>query len=418
MTLTTPSDAAALVASALARARSAEVPRPEAPDGRPPAPPRPSVAVPPALDRILRLSLAAAADGRGGRLRPAPSAGALHPVTAHLLVGPNGPLPAGRYAYDPLAHRLRPRGPAPRTAPPGTLAVLAVTAHRTTAHYGHRGWPLLLLDAGHAAAALALAGAPAVCLDADGALLAAAAALTPADRARPLIAVRLTPGGPPDALEHWAGPSTPPHEHAQPTSTEQVLTALTHAPGTTAHWRPVPPPGFPDALLLSRRSAPPGFPVGPTDAELAAVLAAARDAAPEGVAWCAATGGRRAALHELDADGRLAVLATGDARPALALWAAGQAWLGTAGAVVLAHGCPDDARPAAVRAAHLAAGYALGCAHLTAAATGLCARPVGSWQGADLGAALGDRPGRDWVLHGLALGRPETTTPVGGDDAS
>ncbi|MYS30658.1 SagB/ThcOx family dehydrogenase, partial [Streptomyces sp. SID7804] len=43
-------------------------------------------------------------------------------------------------------------------------------------------------------------------------------------------------------------------------------------------------------------------------------------------------------------------------------------------------------------------------AHLTARRHGLTARPVGSWQQADLGAALGAPPGRDWVVHGLALG--------------
>ncbi|GAA4663698.1 hypothetical protein GCM10023347_14480 [Streptomyces chumphonensis] len=29
---------------------------------------------------------------------------------------------------------------------------------------------------------------------------------------------------------------------------------------------------------------------------------------------------------------------------------------------------------------------------------------MGAWQRADLGAALGEPPGRDWVVHGLALG--------------
>ncbi|OSC73389.1 hypothetical protein B5180_18025, partial [Streptomyces sp. BF-3] len=39
-------------------------------------------------------------------------------------------------------------------------------------------------------------------------------------------------------------------------------------------------------------------------------------------------------------------------------------------------------------------------------ALGLRSRPVGSWQQADLGAAFGDTPGRDWIEHGLALGAP------------
>ncbi|MEU8597577.1 nitroreductase, partial [Streptomyces globisporus] len=89
-------------------------------------------------------------------------------------------------------------------------------------------------------------------------------------------------------------------------------------------------------------------------------------------------------------------------------------WIGAAGAVLLAHGCPEDAPRATVRSSHLTAGYAVGVAQAHATALGLPSRPVGSWQQADLGAALGDTPGRDWIVHGLALGAPPTTaaTPV------
>jgi hypothetical protein len=96
--------------------------------------------------------------------------------------------------------------------------------------------------------------------------------------------------------------------------------------------------------------------------------------------------------------------AAGEARPTLAAWAAGQAWIADAGAVLLAHGCPADADAAHIRRTHLRAGFAVHLAHVTALRHGLAARPVGSWQQADLGAALGARPGRDWVVHGLALG--------------
>ncbi|WP_374064256.1 hypothetical protein [Streptomyces himalayensis] len=41
---------------------------------------------------------------------------------------------------------------------------------------------------------------------------------------------------------------------------------------------------------------------------------------------------------------------------------------------------------------------------MAAARHGLSGRPVGSWQQADLGAALGAPPGGDWIIHGLALG--------------
>ncbi|WP_435850642.1 hypothetical protein [Streptomyces olindensis] len=50
------------------------------------------------------------------------------------------------------------------------------------------------------------------------------------------------------------------------------------------------------------------------------------------------------------------------------------------------------------------AGFAVHLAHVAALRHGLGARPVGSWQQADLGAALGAAPDRDWVVHGLALG--------------
>nr|WP_319345569.1 hypothetical protein [Streptomyces microflavus] len=41
-------------------------------------------------------------------------------------------------------------------------------------------------------------------------------------------------------------------------------------------------------------------------------------------------------------------------------------------------------------------------------------RPLGSWQQADLGAALGDGPGRDWIVHGLAFaGIPGEGSPPG-----
>ncbi|MFI1016219.1 hypothetical protein [Streptomyces sp. NPDC020965] len=52
----------------------------------------------------------------------------------------------------------------------------------------------------------------------------------------------------------------------------------------------------------------------------------------------------------------------------------------------------------------------MGAAQLAATRLGLLSRPVGAWQGADLGAALGEPPGRDWILHGLAIGREEVTS--------
>ncbi|WP_063838983.1 nitroreductase family protein [Streptomyces sp. MMG1522] len=396
------------------------------------------------LARLLRLSLAAPA-GTSGRLRPVPSAGALHSVRAHLLVGPGCSLPPGRYAYDPHTHRAHPRGPAPDCVPAGALAVLTVAASRTVAHYGHRAWPLLLLDAGHAAAALAQAGPPTadvlVCLDADGALLSAAAGLprAPARHSEwqaaelepPLAAVWFTPTGGSvrtiDPLSAWAtrarasapvrAPGPPIAQPRELSRTQRLLSLLAQAPARPAGtWHPASrPEGVTGKTLTTRRSAPPDDLRRPPERELlASVLTTARTASPAGPDWTVVTGGAAPALYTAS-PGRPGLLlhAHGDARPTLAHWAARQTWIGTTGAVLLAHGCPDDASPAEVRISHLAAGYAIGLAQTHATALGLRSRPIGSWQQADLGAALGEAPGRDWVVHGLALGAPpaKTTTP-------
>lgn len=395
------------------------------------------------LDRVLRLSLAAPA-GTPGRLRPVPSAGALHPVSAHLLAGPGCSLPPGRYAYDPRAHRAHPRGPAPAGTPPGVLVVLTVVASRTVAHYGHRAWPLLLLDTGHAAAALALAAAPAaevlVCFDADTALLSAAAGLPSApDRPDawpgtepelPLAVVGLTPVGvtadASGALMAWAGPprtGTPSPRPGAETSPPRELAATLHLlhhiaaspelPGGT--WRPAVRPGpVTDKALEVRRSAPPDdLNHPPGEEQLTRLLTTAGTARPDGPAWTAALGGGAPALYtKAPGSSGLDLRASGDARPTLAHWAAGQQWIGGAGAVLLAHGCPADAPPAAARTTHLAAGYAAGAVQAHATALGLLSRPIGSWQRADLGAALGEAPGRDWIVHGLAVGAPPPPSPV------
>ncbi|MFP1624975.1 nitroreductase [Streptomyces sp. 5K101] len=399
------------VRPALARARSAEEPGPDTPAGpaRPALPGEP-LPVPPELDRLLRPALA------GDRLRPTPSAGALHPVDTYLVIGSGCSVRPGRYVYDPAGHRIRRRSPLGRgRVPAGAVAVLAVAARRTVSHYGHRAWPLVVLDTGHAAAALALAGAPAVCLDADGALLSAALGrpLEPA-----LAAVQLLPGDP-DALlvrSAAAGTVTLPYDavpvHGDLAEARRVLAALAAAGAVRGTWRPAPDP-VPSEVLLARRSAAPGFGGVPGRADLARVLAAARAAAPDGPAWSLALAGPRPGILAAPADGRggrdtgdaLPRVASGDVLPTLAHWGARQPWIALAGAVLLAHGCPSDAPVCQVRRDHLLAGYGMGHAQAAATALGLASRPVGSWQGADLGAALGEPPGRDWVLHGLALGR-------------
>ncbi|PRH76728.1 nitroreductase, partial [Streptomyces solincola] len=427
----TPSPDTAL-RHALASARSTRVPAAAAPapaapvtwTGPPWALRRPSAAhrARVDLDHLLALSLAAPS-GSAGRLRPVPSAGALHPVRPHLLVAEGCTLPPGRYAYDATAHRAHLRGPAPAGAPPGATVVLTVTAGPTVAHYGHRGWPLLLLDAGHAAAALALAarGGAYLALDADGGLLAAAAGLpstgTPPEQ--PLAAVHLPPGGralPGDPLSGWAAqpapdgpvPPGPASPSAALTAARKLLVSLAAGGPTRATWHRAPTLGaVTDRVLQERRSAEPAELARSVPGDLLArVLATAANGPPGGPDWCAAVGGSRPAIlapAQTDRAG-LRVLATGDARPTLAHWAAGQRWLADAGAVLVARGCPSDAPGPRIRLDHLAAGCAAGLAHAQAAALGLPSRPVGSWQRADLGAALGDPDGRDWIVHGLALG--------------
>ncbi|MFC9114500.1 MULTISPECIES: SagB/ThcOx family dehydrogenase [Streptomyces] len=354
--------------AALARARSPERPGPDTPAGTAVRPwPGPPCRIPEAgpadldLRALLRLSLAAS--DTSGRLRPTPSAGALHPVDTELAVGTGCSLPPGRYGYDPLRHRVHLVGPPVDGTPPGVTAALSVTAQRTVSHYGHRAWPLLLLDTGHAAAALLLAarvlGAGQSDVQIDG------------RTDDPLAVVRIPP---PDG-----------RSRRRPAETEDP---------------PTP------ADLLARRSTPPPLPGLPPRDALRAVLATAERSGDGGLLrWCTAVGPPRPGLMELTPEGTtLRHYASGEARPTLAAWAANQAWLADAGAVLLAHGCPTDADTAHIRRAHLRAGFAVHLAHVTALRQGLAARPVGSWQQADLGAALGAAPGRDWIVHALALG--------------
>ncbi|MFF8634269.1 SagB/ThcOx family dehydrogenase [Streptomyces pilosus] len=368
-------DRPADLVDALARARSPQRPGPDTPAGSAVRPwPGPSLPIPEAgpasldLRALLRLSLAAS--DASGRLRPAPSAGALHPVDTELLVGTGCSLPPGRYGYDPLRHRVHHLGPPPDDTPPGLTAELDVTARRTASHYGHRAWPLLLLDTGHSAAAL---------------VLAARALGTGEPRARldgraehPLAAVRIPP----------------PHgrNRVRPEDTSRT-------PGPSGD-TPTP------AELLARRSTPPPLRGAPSHDSLRAVLATAERAGRDDLLrWSAAVGPPRPGLLEAAPDGTAPRrYAAGEARPTLAAWAAGQAWIADAGAVLIAHGCPTDADATHLRRAHLRAGYAVHLAHVTALRHGLAARPVGSWQQADLGAALGAAPDRDWIVHALALG--------------
>ncbi|MFI1864809.1 nitroreductase [Streptomyces jumonjinensis] len=509
-----PSSSAHLVQEALARARSAAPVEPGPAVRSTPRRPGEPLAVPPPLDRVLRLSLA------GGRLRPVASAGALHPVETRLLVGPGCGIPPGRYGYDPGRHRLFREGDPPGPVPDGAFAALGARVGPTVAHYGHRAWPLVLLDVGHAAAAVTLARVagtesflgvepfPGVdCLSGVGSFPGAdwhpgvgslpgtgsplparpgdrpsstgrtgqvppadacvrgvrpgpdapaagcsraeepraAGATPPGGRGEPvdpagsppgaLALVRLTgrgeagpwlaglahPAGPlpaaaSGALADDGAPATPATSATSATpgilaDARRVLGELARSGPPITAWATPRGPAPPPSLLLRRRSAHPAelgsFRAPPDRAALARVLAEAHAACPEGPRWCLALGGDRPGLAEAGPDGALRTLATGDVLPTLAVWAARQGWIAGAGAVLLAYGCPHDATPRRVLRDHLRAGYGIGHAQLAAAALGLASRPIGSWQRADLGAALGGKPGRDWILHGLALATTE-----------
>ncbi|MER7519928.1 nitroreductase [Streptomyces sp. NPDC126499] len=470
--------------AALALARSARRPGPDTPAGRPvpawPGPPRPLPGPGPAdldLGALLRLSLAAT--DASGRLRPTPSAGALHPVDTTLVVGAGCSLPPGRYGYDPLRHRVHHLGPQPAGTPPGLTAELSVTPRRTTSHYGHRAWPLLLLDTGHAAAALFLAagavgtGTPEARLDGRTERPLATVHIPPPGgggsepwggppaggggrSGGPVDGSDRRPGGPRPVPDHrsagapagtgprWGGPVSGPDARSsgRPGGPERPHDGASpglhrrddgfppgpggrsggpsgtpgHRPGGPARARTSadgPSSASPSLLaftptaeeLLARRSDPPPLHGAPAPEVLHAVLVAAERAGGDELRWCVAVGGERPGLLEADAEGAgLRRWAAGEARPALAAWAAGQGWIADAGAVLLARGCPSDADGPHIRRAHLRAGFAVHLAHVTARRLGLAARPVGSWQQADLGAALGAAPGQEWIVHGLALG--------------
>ncbi|MEU5976868.1 nitroreductase [Streptomyces sp. NPDC047315] len=405
------------LSAALLRARSNEAPGPDLPHRPAAGPELRGLPVPLALDPLLRHSLA------GGRLRPVPSAGALHPVRVRLLAGTGSGVPPGQYAYDPRTHRLHPLGPPPRPAPPGTFAILGVAPEATVAHYRHRAWPLTLLDAGHAVAALVAAGAYAYSLD----LAADGVPPAPAQRdggvvretagAVPLAVVRLTRTG---ILSSWPRRSAPDRAGTAPDAADDhhpdlaqarhALSLVAAAGSRNGTWRTAPPRAS-RAVILRRRSAPLATLATadrPDDTALGHVLAAARAAAAGGPRWYVAVGGDRPGLlaARTKAAAGLRTVATGPVLPTLAAWAAGQGWLAGTGAVLLAVGCPTGAPPARVRRDHLLAGYGVGHAQLAATALGLSARPVGSWQCADLGAAVGGPTGDGWVLHALALGAP------------
>lgn len=126
------------------------------------------------LSRLLDLSygtrgLATLPDGNRVLRRPLPSAGGLYPLDFIVGLSRVDGTPDGVYRYEPLHHRLEPRGALPQAeqlasmllaqpyvAGANLLVFLVGGLDRTLAKYGMRGYRYLLLEAGHAAQNLCL----------------------------------------------------------------------------------------------------------------------------------------------------------------------------------------------------------------------------------------------------------------------
>jgi SagB-type dehydrogenase family enzyme len=132
----------------------------------------PDAPSPVGLDQLSTiLALCAGRHPERPGLRVVPSGGAMYPLDVAVIAHDVSGLPAGAYAYDPIAHALCALGEvepsafhaaasAGLLAPPQpalTLAIVATFA-RTRAKYGLRGYRFCLLEAGHVAHAALLAG--------------------------------------------------------------------------------------------------------------------------------------------------------------------------------------------------------------------------------------------------------------------
>ncbi|MCK2237555.1 MULTISPECIES: hypothetical protein [unclassified Crossiella] len=276
------------------------------------------------LGPLLDLSLAGdpARKVGGVRLRRVPSAGGRYPVNAYL----------GAAYYDPITHTLH--------GPPGNTITLALQPQRTTWRYGPRALPVLLLDLGHALAAI-LTAARTLGIPAN----AAFTPQPPRHGEYPLATVHLGL-----STKDKVDPPIPaplPDPPALPLI-EDALTELSAHPATPLPWQP---PDVTPETLLARRTAP-----WPTRGPIT-----------------------------LPGHGLTAVRPTEH----LALSSCGQPELANAELLLLATGEPEPLN-------FVQAGMAVHRAWLLATAAGLSVRPVGCW--------IRARHDGRRVLHALAVG--------------
>jgi SagB-type dehydrogenase family enzyme len=94
-------------------------------------------------------------------VRANPSSGNLHPIEGYVIASGLTFLEDGIYHYDPEQHalELRARGPGSSTEQPALYIALTSVMWREAWKYGERAFRYCQLDAGHAVAALTIAGA-------------------------------------------------------------------------------------------------------------------------------------------------------------------------------------------------------------------------------------------------------------------